>query len=147
MALISGVSRGVVTAWAIVDMKTGKQYDIEELVSGDGSDTGPVTVDNITDATDTGKQVLKAESKTALKDLIGVEDGAEGPQGPKGDTGADGAKGAKGDKGATGDTGEAGPAGLGISSIAASRSDDTVTLTFTMTDTTTQTASFDLPTA
>lgn len=49
--------------------------------------------------------------------------------------------------GVTGETGPQGPAGVGITSIAAARSGDTVTLTFTMTDASTKTASFDLPAA
>lgn len=55
--------------------------------------------------------------------------------------------GGSGTPGPKGDKGEAGPQGLGIKSIAAARTDNTVTLTFTMDDNTTKTASFDLPAA
>lgn len=97
----------------------------------------------------TGYQIMDqatGESKT-ISELF---EGGGGTQGPKGD---------KGDKGDTGDTGPAGPAGaagakgdtgedgVGITTIAAARSGDTVTLTFTMSDSTTKTASFDLPPA
>lgn len=94
----------------------------------------------------TGYQIMDqatGETKT-LTDLFA---GGGGTPGPKGD---------KGDKGDTGDTGPAGPAGatgaagadgVGITAIAAARSGDTVTLTFTMSDSTTKTASFDLPPA
>lgn len=68
-----------------------------------------------------------------FEDLAGG--GSVGPAGPKGD---------KGDKGDTGATGAAGAAGLGIKSIAANNAGGTVTLTFTMTDNTTKTASFTL---
>ncbi|MGL5281429.1 MAG: hypothetical protein ACRC8W_06635 [Plesiomonas shigelloides] len=94
----------------------------------------------------TGYQIMDqatGESKT-ISELFA---GGGGTPGPKGD---------KGDKGDTGDTGPAGPAGaagadgedgVGITDIAAARSGDTVTLTFTMSDSTTKTASFDLPAA
>lgn len=61
--------------------------------------------------------------------------------------GGGGTPGPKGDKGDKGDTGATGPAGVGITNITAARSGDTVTLTFTMSDSTTKTASFDLPPA
>ncbi|WP_052752519.1 hypothetical protein [Tatumella morbirosei] len=61
------------------------------------------------------------------------------------DTEGQGAKGDKGDKGDTGATGAKGDTGLGIKSIAAAQASGTVTLTFTMTDGTTQTASYALP--
>lgn len=70
--------------------------------------------------------------------------GPKGDKGDKGDTGAAGAPGAKGDKG---DAGTAGAAGLGIKSIAAAQAAGVVTLTFTMSDNTTQTATYTLPTA
>lgn len=94
----------------------------------------------------TGYQIMDqatGESKT-ISELFA---GGGGTPGPKGD---------KGDKGDTGDTGPAGPAGaagadgedgVGITDIAAARSGDTVTLTFTMSDSTTKTVSFDLPAA
>lgn len=65
-----------------------------------------------------------------FEDLTGG--GGVGPAGPKGD------------KGDTGPAGPAGAAGLGIKSIAANNNSGTVTLTFTMTDNTTKTASFTL---
>lgn len=88
----------------------------------------------------TGYQIMDqatGESKT-ISELFAGGGGTQGP---------------KGDKGDTGDTGPAGPAGadgadgVGIDSISAARSGNTVTLTFTMSDSTTKTASFDLPAA
>ena len=94
----------------------------------------------------TGYQIMDqatGESKT-ISELFA---GGGGTPGPKGD---------KGDKGDTGDTGPAGPAGpagaagadgedgVGITNITAATSGNTVTLTFTMSDSTTKTASFDL---
>lgn len=61
--------------------------------------------------------------------------GGAGTPGPKGD---------KGDKGDTGDTGAAGAAGRGITTITASKEGTIVTLTFNMSDSTTETATFDL---
>lgn len=52
-----------------------------------------------------------------------------------------------GPKGDKGDKGEKGDAGNGIKNITASAAGQTVTLTFTMDDDTTKTASFDLPSA
>ncbi|AKY04017.1 hypothetical protein ADU18_0117 [Cronobacter phage PBES 02] len=49
--------------------------------------------------------------------------------------------------GPAGAAGADGEDGVGITDIAAARSGDTVTLTFTMSDSTTKTASFDLPAA
>lgn len=65
----------------------------------------------------------------------------------EGGTGTPGPKGDKGDTGATGPAGPAGEDGVGITNISASRTGDTVTLTFTMSDSSTKTASFDLPPA
>lgn len=84
----------------------------------------------------TGYQIMDqatGESKTISELFAGG-----GTAGPKGD---------KGDKGDTGATGPAGAAGVGITNITAARSGNTVTLTFTMSDATTKTASFDLPAA
>lgn len=50
-----------------------------------------------------------------------------------------------GQKGEKGDKGDTGAAGNGVTAIAAARSGNTVTLTFTLSDNTTQTASFDIP--
>lgn len=88
----------------------------------------------------TGYQILNQETGE-IKSLTELFEGGGGTAGPKGD------KGDKGDTGAAGPAGPAGAAGVGITSIAAARSGDTVTLTFTMTDSTTKTASFDLPPA
>ncbi|AFH20894.1 hypothetical protein CL97_gp010 [Cronobacter phage CR9] len=91
----------------------------------------------------TGYQIMDqatGESKT-ISELFAGGGGTPGPKGDKGDkgdTGATGPAGAKGDTGA---------AGVGITNITAARSGDTVTLTFTMSDSTTKTASFDLPPA
>lgn len=137
MSAINGVSLGVLSAYAILNPETGKLVMIEDLLEQSG-EAGSVTVENITDATAVGKNLLKAADADAVKEIVDVQDGATGPQGPKGDTGSAGAK---------GDTGATGPAGLGINTIAASRTDNTVTLTFTMSDNTTKTASFDLPAA
>lgn len=67
--------------------------------------------------------------------------GGSSTPGPKGD------KGDKGDTGPAGAKGEKGDAGNGIKNITASAAGQTVTLTFTMDDDTTKTASFDLPSA
>ena len=82
----------------------------------------------------TGYAILDQESgdiKT-IKDLFST---AGGTPGPKGD---------KGDKGDTGTAGTAGAAGRGVVSVAASKTGTVVTLTFTMSDSTTETATFDL---
>lgn len=88
----------------------------------------------------TGYQIMDqatGETKT-LTDLFAGGGGTPGPKGDKGD---------KGDTGDTGPAGATGAAGVGITAISAARSGDTVTLTFTMSDSTTKTASFDLPPA
>lgn len=88
----------------------------------------------------TGYQILNQETGE-VKTLTEIFEGGAGTPGPKGD------------KGDTGETGPAGPAGadgedgVGITNITAARADNTVTLTFTMSDSTTKTASFDLPIA
>lgn len=78
------------------------------------------------------------EIKT-FKDLFEGGTGTPGPKGDKGDTGA------KGDKGDTGTAGAKGADGVGINTITAARTGNTVTLTFTMTDGSTKTASYDEP--
>lgn len=94
----------------------------------------------------TGYQIMNQETGE-VKSLTELFEGGGGTPGPKGD---------KGDKGDTGATGPAGPAGaagadgedgVGITNITAAASGNTVTLTFTMSDSTTKTASFDLPAA
>lgn len=103
----------------------------------------------------TGYQIMNQEtgevkSLTELFEGGGGTPGPKGDKGDKGDTGATGPAGAKGDTGATGPAGPAGADGedgVGITNITAARSGDTVTLTFTMSDSTTKTASFDLPPA
>lgn len=101
----------------------------------------------------TGYQIMDqatGETKT-LSELFAGGGGTPGPKGDKGDkgdtgdTGPAGPAGAKGDKGDKGDTGAAGAAGVGITNITAAQADGTVTLTFTMSDSTTKTATFDLP--
>lgn len=100
----------------------------------------------------TGYQIMNQETGEvkSLTELFAGGGGTPGPKGDKGDTGDTGpagpagAAGAKGDKG---DKGDAGAEGVGITNITASRAGDTVTLTFTMSDSTTKTASFDLPPA
>lgn len=91
----------------------------------------------------TGYQIMDqatGESKT-ITELFAGGGGTPGPKGDKGDTGD------TGPAGPAGPTGAAGADGVGITDIAAARSGDTVTLTFTMSDSTTKTASFDLPAA
>lgn len=91
----------------------------------------------------TGYQIMDqatGESKT-ITELFAGGGGTPGPKGDKGDTGDTGPAGPAGPAGA------AGADGVGITDIAAARSGDTVTLTFTMSDSTTKTASFDLPAA
>lgn len=75
---------------------------------------------------------VSGEIKT-FTELFAGGAGQKGDKGEKGDTGAAGAAGAKG------------AAGNGVTAIAAARSGNTVTLTFTLSDNTTQTASFDIP--
>lgn len=111
-----------------------------------GSSLGRVTAFEIMDQ-------ATGEVKSVSELFEGGGSGTPGPQGPKGDkgdTGPEGPQGPKGDKGDTGTPGTAGAKGdpgLGIKSITAARVTDTVTLTFTMDDDTTKTASFDLPSA
>ncbi|UTC25200.1 hypothetical protein P7_010 [Pectobacterium phage vB_PcaM_P7_Pc] len=91
----------------------------------------------------TGYQIMDqatGESKT-ISELFAGGGGTPGPKGDKGDTGD------TGPAGPVGPAGAAGADGVGITDIAAARSGDTVTLTFTMSDSTTKTASFDLPAA
>ncbi|AIA64540.1 hypothetical protein HL10_gp010 [Cronobacter phage CR8] len=91
----------------------------------------------------TGYQIMDqatGESKT-ISELFAGGGGTPGPKGDKGDTGDTGPAGPAGAAGADGED------GVGITDIAAARSGDTVTLTFTMSDSTTKTASFDLPAA
>lgn len=116
MAAVAGTSMGLITGYAILDQNSGEIKTISEIFEGGAGTPGPKG-----DKGDTGPQGPQ---------------GLKGDKGDKGDTGAAGAKGA---------TGAAGAAGVGISSIAAARTGDTVTLTFTMTDDSTKTASFDLP--
>lgn len=70
--------------------------------------------------------------------------GGAGTPGPKGDKGDAGPTGPKGDKGDPGTPGAAGAAGRGITTITASKAGTVVTLTFNMSDSTTETATFDL---
>jgi len=92
------------------------------------------------------------EIKT-FKELFEGGTGTPGPKGDKGDKGDTGATGPKGDTGAKGDKGDTGTAGakgadgVGINTITAARTGNTVTLTFTMTDGSTKTASYDEPTS
>lgn len=91
----------------------------------------------------TGYAIMDQETGE-VKSLSELFAGGSGTPGPKGDKGE---AGPQGPAGQTGAVGPAGPQGLGIKSIAAARTDNTVTLTFTMDDNTTKTASFDLPAA
>ncbi|MEI9553861.1 hypothetical protein [Enterobacter hormaechei] len=116
MAAIGGASLGVLTGYQIMDQATGESKTISELFAGGGGTPGPKGDKG--DKGDTG------------------DTGATGPAGPAGPAGAAGAKGDKGD---------AGEDGVGITNITAAQADGTVTLTFTMSDSTTKTASFDLP--
>lgn len=121
MAAIGGFNLGTLTAYQILNQETGEVKSLTDIFEGGTGTPGPKG-----DKGDTG------ETGPA---------GPAGPAGPKGD---------KGDPGSTGPAGTAGSDGedgVGITEITASRSGDTVTLTFTMSDTTTQTASFDLPPA
>lgn len=98
----------------------------------------------------TGYQIMdqatgEIKTLTELFEGGGGTPGPKGDKGDKGDTGDTGPAGAKGDKGDKGDTGAAGAAGVGITNITAAQADGTVTLTFTMSDSTTKTATFDLP--
>lgn len=78
---------------------------------------------------------------------IGGGSSTPGPKGDKGDKGDAGPAGPAGPAGAKGDKGDKGDAGNGIKNITAAAAGQTVTLTFTMDDNTTKTASFDLPSA
>lgn len=91
----------------------------------------------------TGYQIMDqatGESKT-ISELFAGGGGTPGPKGDKGDTGDTGPAGPAGAAGADGED------GVGITNITAATSGNTVTLTFTMSDSTTKTASFDLPAA
>lgn len=121
MSAIGGSSLGVITAYAFVDQKTGERKDVSDLFEGG---TGPA-----------GPKGDKGDK------------GDTGPAGPTGPTGPAGPTGPKGDTGAVGAKGATGAAGVGITNITAQSSGNTVTLTFTMSDSTTKTASFELPAA
>lgn len=97
----------------------------------------------------TGYQILNQETGEikSLTELFEGGGGTAGPKGDKGDKGDTGAAGPAGPAGPAGAKGDTGAAGVGITNITAARSGDTVTLTFTMSDSTTKTASFDLPPA
>lgn len=114
MSAIGGVSLGLITGYAILDSETGEVHTIKDLASGGGS-VGPA-----------GPKGDKGDT------------GPAGPKGDKGDPGTAGSAGAKGDKG------DPGVAGNGVKSVAANKVGTVVTLTFTLTDNTTTTASFDL---
>lgn len=98
----------------------------------------------------TGYAIMDQETgevKSISEVFAGGGAGTPGPKGDKGDKGDTGATGPEGPTGPAGAAGAKGDPGLGIKSIAAARADNTVTLTFTMDDDTTKTASFDLPVA
>lgn len=100
-----------------IDQTVQKRY-------AEGQFRGVVTAHTIVD--------LKTGAQIEVSSLVG---GGGGTPGPKGD---------KGDKGDTGAAGAAGAAGRGIETITAANAGGTVTLTFNMSDNTTETATFTL---
>ena len=102
-----------------------------------GASLGRVTAFEIMDQS-TG------EVKSVSDLFAGGGAGTPGPAGPKGDKGDPGPAGPKGDKGDKGDAGSAGAAGRGITSISASAAGTTVTLTFHMSDSTTEEVSYNI---
>lgn len=106
-----------------VDQTVLKRY-------AEGQFRGVVTAHTIVD--------LKTGAQIEVASLAGGGGGTPGPKGDKGDTGPAGPKGDKGD------TGAAGAAGRGIKTITANNAGGTVTLTFNMSDNTTETATFTL---
>ncbi|URC22657.1 hypothetical protein KASHIRA_00630 [Serratia phage vB_SmaM-Kashira] len=108
-----------------IDQTVQKRY-------AEGQFRGVVTAHTIVD--------LKTGAQIEVASLVGGG-GTPGPKGDKGDTGPAGPAGPKGDKG---DTGTAGAAGRGIKTITANNASGTVTLTFNMSDNTTETATFTL---
>ena len=105
-----------------IDQTVQKRY-------AEGQFRGVVTAHTIVD--------LKTGAQIEVASLVGGG-GTPGPKGDKGDTGPAGPKGDKGD------TGTAGAAGRGIKTITANNAGGTVTLTFNMSDNTTETATFTL---
>lgn len=103
-----------------VDQTVLKRY-------AEGQFRGVVTAHTIVD--------LKTGAQIEVASLAGGGGGTPGPKGDKGDTGPAGPK---------GDTGAAGAAGRGIKTITANNAGGTVTLTFNMSDNTTETATFTL---
>lgn len=92
---------------------------------------------------------MKTGKKIEISSLEGGGAGTPGPKGDKGDPGPQGPKGDKGDTGTNGTNGAAGAkgdAGRGITKITASTSGTTVTLTFDMSDATTETVSYNIAT-
>jgi hypothetical protein len=95
---------------------------------------------------------MKTGKKIEISSLEGGGAGTPGPKGDKGDPGPQGIQGPKGDKGDTGTSGTNGAAGAkgdagrGITKITASTSGTTVTLTFDMSDATTETVSYNIAT-
>lgn len=92
----------------------------------------------------TGYQIMD-QSTGEVKTLTELFEGGGGTAGPKGDKGDTGDTGPQGPAGAAGAKGDPGEDGVGITNITAAQADGTVTLTFTMSDASTKTATFDLP--
>ena len=111
-----------------IDQTVQKRY-------AEGQFRGVVTAHTIVD--------LKTGAQIEVASLVGGG-GTPGPKGDKGDKGDTGPAGPKGDKGDTGTAGTAGAAGRGIKTITANNAGGTVTLTFNMSDNTTETATFTL---
>jgi|AGFS01.1.fsa_nt_gi Collagen triple helix repeat (20 copies). len=122
MAAIGGASLGTLTGYQIMNQETGEVKTLTELFEGGGGAGTPGPKGDKGDKGDTGPA------------------GPQGPKGDKGDTGAAGAAGAKGD------TGAAGAAGRGITSISASVNGTEVTLTFQMSDSTTEEVKYNIVT-
>lgn len=72
MALIeTSVSAGRVSADQLVDRKTGEAIAVADIVNSSSGDT-TVTSEDITDATEVGKDVLTAATQAAARAAIGA---------------------------------------------------------------------------
>lgn len=108
MSIASAGVAGVVYGRTLVSQKTGNKIDFDDIMNGGA---GEITVESITDASDIGKEILKAADQDAVKTIINVQDGATGPQGIQGIPGTQGPQGPRGVQGPEGPQGEEGPAG------------------------------------
>lgn len=94
----------------------------------------------------TGYAIMDQETGEVKSISELIAGGGAGPAGPQGPVGPQGPKGDPGAAGAKGDTGAAGAAGRGITSISASVNGTEVTLTFQMSDSTTEEVKYNIVT-